>query len=87
MTELGHEPVGAILIVVEVNELGNAENIFSTEGIGFAAPSGFENVHCFFVAFLADAVIGIESGLNTADTIQPTLLVIVDFNANVVIGF
>ena len=87
MTELGHEPVGAILIMVEVNELGDAENIFRTERIGVAVPGGFENVHCLFVAFLTDAVIGIESGLNTADTIQPTLLVVVDFNANVVVGF
>lgn len=60
--------------MVEVNELGNAEHVFRTERIGFAVPDGFENVHSFFVAFLTDTVIGIVGGLDTADTIQSTLL-------------
>ena len=85
--KLSDEPMGAVFIVIEVNEVGNADHILGAERIGIAVPCGFENVHRFLVAFLTDSLIGIQSGLDATDTVTPTLLVVVELDADFLVGF
>ena len=67
--ELSYKAVRTILVVVEVNEIGDGENIFRSERIGFTIPRRFENGHGFLVAFLSNTLVSVERCLDAADTV------------------